>query len=410
MADNLDSPELGTFGIQETMEMGMGNQQLIQDLLSPETATSNADDIKPIIAEVTDPAPQPASKTTPLEKKETVIDDDASKSDFLSQISEEDDENGEELITPKDKKPENINEEGDDDPLGSQNPFSDFSKDLFDLGVFTKEEGEEDVTISTPEEFLERFNSEKRKGAIEMVDNFLEQFGEDYKQAFEAIYVKGVNPKEYFGVYNNVVSFAEMDLSSEENQVQIMKQALTEQGFEPEDVETEIQRIKNYGDLEQVATKHHKVLVKKEASKLREIEENSERQLQIKNQMKTQYTQNVVNILQEKLKTKDFDGIPLNPALAGEIKEYLLVDKWKTPSGETLTDFDRTILDLKKPENHATKVKVALLLKILEKDPTLSTIQKKGVTNKADSLFSTVTRTAKDPVVAAKKPTPFRNL
>ena len=69
-----------------------------------------------------------------------------------------------------------------------------------------------------------------------------------------------------------------------------------------------------------------------------------------------------------------------------------MVDKYKTATGETLTDFDKTILELKRPENHSTKVKIALLLKILEKDPTLSTIQKSGVTKQTDKLFSEVAR------------------
>ena len=43
--------------------------------------------------------------------------------------------------------------------------------------------------------------------------------------------------------------------------------------------------------------------------------------------------------------------------MANELHDFLLVDKYKTPSGETLTDFDRTILDLKRPENHSKKVK-----------------------------------------------------
>ena len=38
------------------------------------------------------------------------------------------------------------------------------------------------------------------------------------------------------------------------------------------------------------------------------------------------------------------------------------------------------------------KVKVGLLLKILEKDPTLSTIQKTGVSKKTDQLFGEVAR------------------
>ena len=38
------------------------------------------------------------------------------------------------------------------------------------------------------------------------------------------------------------------------------------------------------------------------------------------------------------------------------------------------------------------KVKVGLILKILEKDPTLSTIQKSGVSKKTDQLFGEVAR------------------
>jgi hypothetical protein len=40
------------------------------------------------------------------------------------------------------------------------------------------------------------------------------------------------------------------------------------------------------------------------------------------------------------------------------------------------------------------KVKVALLLKILEKDPTLSTIQKSGISKKSNELFGEVARQA----------------
>jgi hypothetical protein len=58
---------------------------------------------------------------------------------------------------------------------------------------------------------------------------------------------------------------------------------------------------------------------------------------------------------------------------------------------------------LKRPENHALKVKVALLLKIMEKDPTLSTIQKTGVTKKSNQLFSEVARQVEKSGVKGKK-------
>ena len=399
MAENLEN-QFGNFSIENTMEMGMGSSELLNDLMAPETASTNPDDIKEMTAEDKAPKAETPKKAPAKSIGETMEEapekkEETSIQDFLLGGDEEEEEEEETPAAPvKSKKaeaaPETSEEEEEAEPEVSQ--FGALANDLFKLGVFSKDEDEEDEPITTAEEFLERFQAEKKKGAIEVVNNFIGQFGEDYQQAFEAIFVKGVNPKDYFGTYNNVASFAELDLAQENNQIAVLKQALSDQGFDPEDIDTEVERLKNYGDLETVATKHHKVLVKKEAAKLQQMEAQAERELQQKQAIKSQYINNVQSVLQEKLKSKEFDGIPINPKLAGELQDFLLVDKYKTPSGETLTDFDRTILDLKRPENHATKVKVALLLKILEKDPTLSTIQKSGISKKSNELFGEVAR------------------
>ena len=416
MAENLDMPQMGNFSIQDTMDMGMGSQELLNDLLSPDSATSNPDDIQDI---KDDPAPAPVKKTTskqpaasepaPEEDKK----DENPVKDIQSFLYGEDEEEGEEdepapapakkTVAQDADNQEDSDEEGEEE---GANQFTALSKDLFKLGVFSKDDDEEeDAPIETPEAFLEKFQAEKKKGAIEIVNNFIGQFGEDYQQAFDAIFVKGVDPKEYFSAYNQIQSFTEMDLSQENNQVAVIRQALTDQGFEKEDVDTEVERLKNYGDLENVATKHHKVLVKKEAAKLQQMEQQRESQLQQQQAIKQQYYQNVNQVLQEKLKAKEFDGIPINPKLAGELQDFLVTDKYKTNSGETLTDFDKTILELKRPENHATKVKLALIMKIMEKDPTLSTIQKTGITKKSNELFGEVARQAQKSSVKSKPAT-----
>jgi hypothetical protein len=393
MAENLETPSFGNFSIENTMEMGLGNAELLNDLMGPDTASADPDEIKGINEPEPVPVTAPKAKSTiaPTEEKE----EDTSKSiqDFLLGSNEDEDE--EETTTPVAKAPKAeaaAEEETEEDD--STNQFTALSNDLFKLGVFTNEEGDEESPINSAEEFLERFEAEKKKGAIEVVQNFIGQFGEDYQQAFDAIFVKGVDPKDYFGTYNAIESFSEMDLSQESNQIAIIKQALADQGFDPEDITTEVERLQNYGDLENVAAKHHKVLVKKEAAKLQQLEQQKTVELQRQAAYKHQYQQNVTAVLQEKLKAKEFDGIPLNPKLAGELQDFLLAEKWKTASGETLTDFDRTILDLKRPENHEQKVKVALLLKVLEKDPTLSTIQKSGISKKSNELFGEVARQA----------------
>jgi len=413
MSDNLQ-PE-SNFGIQDTMDMGAGDAQLLNDLMAPETAQADPEAVEPIVKEAEDKAPEatdpkgkeltkPASPDgkTEEEKKsgESII------NDFLSNDPDAEEEE-EETVEPVAEQESDLLdkvEEEVEETEGSAN-FEALAKDLFNLGVFNKEEDEE-VNIQTPEDFLARFESEKKKGAQELVQQFIGQFGEDYQQAFESIFVKGVDPKEYFGTYNNIVNFTEMDLSKEANQKQVMKQALTDQGFETEDIDKEIERLQNYGDLEAVSTRHHKVLVKKEAKKLQELEAQSQQEQQQKQAIKQQFVDNVQTILTDKVKEKEFDGIPLNSNLANELQDFLLVDKWKTPTGETLTDFDRSILDLKRPENHELKVKVGLLLKMLEKDPTLSTIQRAGVTKKSNQLFGEVARqVTKSKTVASKKTT-----
>jgi hypothetical protein len=404
MAENLETPSFGNFSIENTMEMGLGNAELLNDLMSPDTASADPNDIKKIDEPEPAPIAAPKTKTSTAPKEEKEEDTSKSIQDFLLGGDEDDEDEDETPPSTKASKAEDASEEESEED--STNQFTALSRDLLKLGVFTNEEGDEEAPINSAEEFLERFEAEKKKGAIEVVQNFIGQFGEDYQQAFDAIFVKGVDPKDYFGTYNAIESFSEMDLSQESNQIAIIKQALSDQGFDPEDITTEVERLQNYGDLESVAAKHHKVLVKKEAAKLQKLEQDKTVELQRQAQYKQQYQQNVTAVLQEKLKAKEFDGIPLNPKLASELQDFLLAEKWKTSSGETLTDFDRTILDLKRPENHEQKVKVGLLLKVLEKDPTLSTIQKSGISKKSNELFGEVARQASKSSVKSKSSAP----
>lgn len=402
------SDKSNPFGIQNTMETGAGDAQLLNDLMAPETASGNPEDVTAIVNEIDTPKaetndnPPRGKDITPPNSVDGKTDEEKQSgesliADFLTDDEEDDQEDDVQVDPSNDdlkKASEGLDDDDDDDATDdndSGNKFTALSNDLFKLGVFNKEEDEE-VSISTPEEFLERFNAEKKKGASDLVQDFIGQFGEDYQNAFDAIFVKGADPKEYFGAYNKVVNFSEMDLSSERNQISIMKQALSDQGFESEDISKEIERLQNYGDLDTVATRHHKVLVKKEAKKLEKLQAEAGQAQEQKAQIRNEYVSNVQSILSDKVKEKEFDGIPINSKLANELQDFLLVDKWKTPAGETLTDFDRAILDMKRPENHEMKVKVGLLMKMLEKDPTLSTIQRKGASKQTNVLFGEVAR------------------
>ena len=125
-------------------------------------------EVQPIVKEVEEAPAAPAPSKKPKE-----IDPDKDNSDYgeslISSFLEEDEKDDDELpVLPKAKSPEESSQEESDSPDGNQ--FSALANDLFKLGVFTKDEDEDDVAISTPEEFLERFQTEKKKGASEIVE------------------------------------------------------------------------------------------------------------------------------------------------------------------------------------------------------------------------------------------------
>ena len=94
--------------------------------------------------------------------------------DFLS--ASEDDESEEEpqpIEKPTNEESNDDDQEEEDDEPKEGNQFSALAGDLLELGVFTKNSEDEEVSINTPEEFLERFNAEKKKGASELEQKIL---------------------------------------------------------------------------------------------------------------------------------------------------------------------------------------------------------------------------------------------
>jgi len=164
MSDNLQ-PQ-GNFGIQDTMNVGgSGDAQLLNDLMAPETAQADPEAVEPIIKEVEDTIPE---KTAPKGKeikgeldgqsKEEKPTGEALIADFLSNDPNAETEE-EEVVEEKAAEPESkdvLDEVVEEETETSTPNFEALANDLFNLGVF-KKEGEEEVTITSPEDFLARF-------------------------------------------------------------------------------------------------------------------------------------------------------------------------------------------------------------------------------------------------------------
>jgi hypothetical protein len=252
MAENKEgsSTSFTDFSIEETSLLG--DQSIITDLLGSETVSASPEKVEEIKKEEPkkEEKPKKEEQKTTSTKEEEVKEETNPILDLLQEDEEKEDPSKE---TKKEETVDDSSKTKEEEP--TNNKFGALAKDLLKLGVFSLDEDEEDVKIESPEDFLERFKYEGEKTAMQKINSFLNQFGEDYQHAFEAIYVKGVHPKDYFETYNKIENFSELDLSKEDNQIQVIKQTLLDQGLEQEDVLTEVERLKNYGDLEQVAQK-----------------------------------------------------------------------------------------------------------------------------------------------------------
>lgn len=360
------------WGIQETAS---GGQQLIDSFLNDEPITSDPKEVTPTGEE--DNSEKQERKKPEGKSKEEDGDDDNFDINSLIEEEDDDDDNDEEgepeekdqskkKKDPKKEKEESSNEEqdqeensDDEDDEEPQNPFTSLSRDLIKLGVF-----EEDEELNIPEsdqEFLERFNLEAQKRAQYSLESYLGRFGEDRQNLFKAIYEQGVEPQAYLESFVRLENYAELDLEKEANQEKVVRASMKNQGFDSEDIDTEVERLKEYGDLENVSKKYHKVLVRQESKKLEEQAYNAQQKLLQEKQKKDYFISSVKQILDSKLKERNFDGIPLTPVVKEKVETYLTNEAWKLPSGELISDFDKFLLDLQLPENYSTRVKIALL-------------------------------------------------
>lgn len=372
------------FGIQST-EVLSGNQY--GDLV-----LGNIDSLETITEEKEKPAPKPKQE----KPKEEEIDLESAI------LDSEVDEDGDVVPASKQKQKPEQNQTTDDD---SDDTFNKLSKNLFDLGIFSKLDEDDDLTINTPEEFKERWVKELTVQSNSQIYNFLiDKHGEEGVELFNSIFVNGVDPKDYLSKYTELQSLKDLDLTEESTQEQVYKTYYKRLGFADDKIAKKIQKLKDYGELEEEAAEAHEKLLELDEKELSVKRAEKQAEEQAKAQFKAHYAQTVNQILSEKLKQREFDGIPLTDKIARETYENLVVEKYKLPTGEKLTEFDKKILELRKPENYEMKVKLWLLL---QNNLDLSKVRTKAVSDKTEKLFSNMV--SKEKVVKRTNPTGGNN-
>lgn len=306
------------------------------------------------------------------------------------ETEDEDNEDSTDETDKEDKKtPKKPEEKKDEDP--EESTYALLTKELLTLGVFTPDEDDEGNEVipeaTTPQEFLGLFQTEVKKQAGLSVSKFIEQFGPEYQEMFQAVFVDAVPPYDYISRQAKIENIENYDITIEENQEKIVRQWYKSQGIPQEKIEAKIQKLKNYSDLEEEAGVAKGILIEKEQTDLQNLAAQKKREIENKQRLKQEYTANIQKILGEKIKAKDFDGIPVEGKFAKQTYDYLTKDVYQLKDKTLLTEFDKEILDLNRPENNATKIKVAMLLQLLKTDPTLSKLGKRAVSKESNELF-----------------------
>lgn len=293
----------------------------------------------------------------------------------------------------KEEKPEDDedkDDEDDEDTDDGKSQFEILSKSLYQAGVFTAdvdpETGEEIVhTAKTPEEFKKLFEYQKQRDMFAMLDNHLSKFGEDRQELFDAIFNKGVDPKEYLPVYNRIEDFESLTTDTEANQERIVSEWYRRSGVPEDKIAGRIQKLKDISELQADAEEALPLLISQDKKALKDQEDRKAAEIEGEKQKDIQYKNSLVKILSEKIQAKEFDGIPVSEQTAQKAFDFLYNKKWQGKDGKKFTDFDKFVLELNKPENHALKIKAGLLF---QNNLDLSKVQKKAVSKESSELFS----------------------
>lgn len=410
--------ELTDLGIKSTKNfIDAGESFLNGDFNEIETIDDTEEPVK-----TTKPTPKANPKSTTPQQKTTVIEtpsreisaDDAfnlldGKTDDDNDDAEETDDQGNVIVkdkTPKtpekkedaivlkkvpEKAPVTKEPEATEDNDDPEALYTGIAEELIKQGIFAPEydddENEVAPVVKDANEFLQLLTQNANRVAGETIERFLDSKGPEAREIFQNIIVDGVDPKDYINRYAAIQDYKNLDLTDELNQERVVRELYRQAGFETEQIDRKIKQHKEYNDLATEAEQAQKVVVKKEEENIKLLADKKVREDNEKLRVDQEFSSNVAKILNEKARVQEFDGIPLNAEEARAVHSDLTVKKYKLENGQLLTEFEKDILELNRPANHPLKVKLALLLRTIKKDPTLKTLGKKAVSKEASTLF-----------------------
>ncbi len=238
---------------------------------------------------------------------------------------------------------EDNNDIDDDEPLdksdSSSSPFKPFAKALHEEGLISSFDDDEfdklTEELGSPEEALMEVT---RRSLLQEVEDYKKEQEEDYKKFIEAK-EKGLDLNEWYKITENkkfYSSVSEEKLSEDENlQKQIVSKYLTEKGHSKEEVDELVEAYEDTAKLEITAKKH--------LSKLKELEDKKEKDLEVKKVEEEKIREQSRAKTIETLKTKIDEykeivpGLVINKQTKDKLFKNITQPVKEGPNGEPLT-------------------------------------------------------------------------
>ena len=282
------------------------------------------------------------------------------------------------------EEPDDTEEAQETEEADSDSTFVSISQELVSLGVFS--EDEDDPLPTTGEEFAKRFEKESIRKANENLQNFLSRFGQDRLDAFRAIFVNGVDPKEYFSIASAPEDIFTLDMEQESNQKKVVKKYYQEVlGLSEGRADKLIQSLIEDGELDSEAVTALGKFRETHEQRLAELERQRVEAEQQKLQNKQMFINQVNDVISKKIQEKEIDGFKFDKSVADRVMATLTQDSWRLPNGELITDFQKFMMELSRPENIDIAIKIALLK---EHNFDFSKLQLKKANLEKNKLFS----------------------
>lgn len=311
---------------------------------------------------------------------------------------EEEDSSEEEEEEDIDEANEDSNDIDGIDDIDHINTFNSLLKSLEKKGIMRPTNS--DWKVESEDDLIQRFEYEGQMRASEMLDSLFSKYGENNRKFVEDIVLKGLDPFSYLESAKDIATLENLDVDDEDNLRQVyLEYEVQILGNSIDKAKKNLKRIEDSGDLEDEGRDAYEELKKLKEIQLErniKVKEQEEKQ---KNLFKQQTKVAIESFLKDSLKTKNFDGVQVTSQDASDMMDYLTIDRYQLPDGSTISEFDKDLLELRRPENLKTKMKLALLLKNKLK---LDRIKLDEKSNESTSLFNSLKRKQKQKNIGTK--------